>query len=192
MENQIDIVLKAIDEATGVIKSVQSEIQILSKKAQESATKIGNANKTAATSFTSLAKGISIAAAAYGAFAAGKELFKLTGYVEQAKIGFTTLLKSEDAALKMMKDIDVFASKTPFEKTDLTPLVQQLLGMGFASDHALATMQVLGDSMAALGRGREDLQGVIVAMGQIQTKGHLVQQELNQMAERGLPVFQIL
>lgn len=56
MENQIDIVLKAIDNATGVIKSVQSEIQILSKKAQESSTKIANSNKTAGTSFTALAK----------------------------------------------------------------------------------------------------------------------------------------
>ena len=58
----------------------------------------------------------------------------------------------------MMKDIDEFASKTPFEKTTLTPLVQQIIGMGFEAEKAIPILQVLGDSMAALGRGNDDLQ----------------------------------
>lgn len=58
----------------------------------------------------------------------------------------------------MMQDIDEFASKTPFEKTTLTPLVQQMIGMGIEAQKALPTLQVLGDSMSALGRSDADLQ----------------------------------
>lgn len=57
----------------------------------------------------------------------------------------------------MMADIDEFAAKTPFEKANLTPLVQQLIGMGFEAQKTLPIIQVLGDSMAALGRGQDDL-----------------------------------
>lgn len=46
--------------------------------------------------------------------------------------------------------------------------------------------------MSALGRSQADLDGVVLALGQIQTKGKVSAEELMQMAERGLPVFQIL
>lgn len=92
----------------------------------------------------------------------------------------------------MLRDIDEFAAKTPFEKVNLTPLVQQLIGMGFEASKTLPIVSVLGDSMAALGRGQDDLNGVVLALGQIQTKGKLSAEELMQLAERGLPVYQIL
>lgn len=129
---------------------------------------------------------------AIGAYQSTKALFTLTSQVEQSKIAFETLLGSQEKALQMMKDIDTFAANTPFEKTNLTPLVQQLIGMGFEANKALPIINVLGDSMAALGRGQDDLNGVVLALGQIQTKGKVSAEELMQMAERGLPVFQIL
>lgn len=91
-----------------------------------------------------------------------------------------------------MNDISAFSAKTPFESANLTPLVQQLIGMGFEAKNALPTIQVLGDSMSALGRSQADLDGVVLALGQIQTKGKVSAEELMQMAERGLPVFSIL
>ena len=46
--------------------------------------------------------------------------------------------------------------------------------------------------MAGVGGNQDTLNGVIVALGQMQTKGKLVQQEVNQIAERGIPIFEIL
>lgn len=114
------------------------------------------------------------------------------GTAEQAEMSFQTLLGSAEKAKKMMEDISTFSAKTPFESANLTPLVQQLIGMGFEAQNALPTIQVLGDSMAALGRSQADLDGVVLALGQIQTKGKVSAEELMQMAERGLPVFSIL
>jgi phage tail tape-measure protein len=85
-------------------------------------------------------------------------------------MSFVTLLGSAEKAKQMMDDINTFSAKTPFESANLTPLVQQLIGMGFEAKNALPTIQVLGDSMSALGRGQEDLNGVVLALGQIQTK----------------------
>jgi tape measure domain-containing protein len=112
--------------------------------------------------------------------------------VENAKIAFDTLLGSQEKTKQMMADIDEFAAKTPFEKINLTPLVQQLMGMGFEAEKTLPIVQVLGDSMSALGRSQADLDGVVLALGQIQTKGKVSAEELMQRAERGLPVFDIL
>ncbi len=92
----------------------------------------------------------------------------------------------------MLKDIDTFAAKTPFQKLNLIPLTQQLIGMGFEAQKTLPTLQILGDSIAALGRGQDDLNGVVLALGQVQTKGKLSTEEMLQFAERGLPVFEIL
>ena len=128
----------------------------------------------------------------FAAIEGTRAFFGLTSQVEQSKIAFESLLGSQEKAKQMLADIDEFAAKTPFEKVSLTPLVQQLIGMGFEAQKALPTLQVLGDSMAALGRGQDDLNGVVLALGQIQTKGKLSAEELMQLAERGLPVFQIL
>jgi tape measure domain-containing protein len=46
--------------------------------------------------------------------------------------------------------------------------------------------------VAGVGGNQDTLNGVIVALGQMQTKGKLVQQEVNQIAERGIPIFEIL
>ncbi|MCP4523039.1 MAG: tape measure protein, partial [Candidatus Gracilibacteria bacterium] len=111
---------------------------------------------------------------------------------EQAKISFETLLGSEEKALQMLQDIDELASQTPFNKLGLTSSIQQLIGFGFEGEKALATVKVLGDSISAVGRGQDDLNGVILALGQIEAKGKLSTEEVLQMAERGLPIFKVL
>lgn len=92
----------------------------------------------------------------------------------------------------MLKDIEVFAAKTPFEKVTLIPLVQQLMGMGFEAKQALPIMNVLGDSVAALGKGEESLKSVIAQLGQMRTKNVVLGQDMRILAENGLPVYDIL
>jgi tape measure domain-containing protein len=188
----IDIVIKAIDEATATIKRVENQVNNLATTAENSSGRTNKAVGGISTSFGGLGKAIGIAGAAYAAFQSVNGLLKLTSGVENAKIAFDTLLGSQEKTKQMMADIDEFAAKTPFEKVNLTPLVQQLMGMGFEAEKTLPIVQVLGDSMSALGRSQADLDGVVLALGQIQTKGKLSAEELMQMAERGLPVFQIL
>lgn len=170
-QNNHEVIIKLNDQATAGIKKLKSETD------------------SASDAFMSLWKKVLWA---YWAFEAFKGFVSLTSGVENAKIWFETLLWSQEKALQMLRDIDEFAAKTPFQKTTLTPLVQQMLGMWFAAEKTLPILNVLGDSMAALGRGDADLQGVVLALWQIQTKGKISAEELMQLAERGLPVYQIL
>lgn len=121
-----------------------------------------------------------------------KGVFNLTSQVEKAKISFTTLTKSQEVATQLLKDIDIFASKTPFNKLGLIELNQQLLGFGFNAKQSLPILNAVGNAVSAVGGGQDKLQGVVLALGQMQTKGRVATQELLQIAERGLPVFDIL
>lgn len=117
---------------------------------------------------------------------------KLWSELEQASISFETLLWSTEKAGEHLEKIDQFASRTPFNKLWLIKTNQQLLWFGFQAEQSLATMQVLGDSISAVWRGDADLQGVVLALWQIQAKGKLSTEEVLQMAERWLPIFQVL
>lgn len=121
-----------------------------------------------------------------------QKVFQLTSQVEQAKISFTTLLKSEEKALALLHDIDEFAKNTPFNKLGTIQATQRLLAMWFAGENVISVLRTIGDGVSAVGGTDETLNGLITAFGQIQTKGKLVQQELNQIAERWIPVFDIL
>lgn len=45
-----------------------------------------------------------------------RSTFDLTSQIQQAKIAFTNLFKSEEVALKLIKDIQSFAKQTPFDQ----------------------------------------------------------------------------
>lgn len=121
-----------------------------------------------------------------------ERVFNLTSQVEQATVAFTTLLGSEEKALSLLKDIDEFAATTPFNKLQIVENTQKLLAFGFEWENVIGILRTIWDAVSAVGWWEEELGGLIRAFGQIQTKGKLVQQELNQIAERWVPVFEIL
>lgn len=122
----------------------------------------------------------------------GKAVFGLTSQMEQLKGSFETLLGSGEKAAKMLADIDSFARQTPFSKLDVAANAQKLLGFGFAAEQILPTLQSVGNAVAAIGGNKETLDGVILALGQIQTKGKISAEEMNQLAERGIPAWRLL
>jgi tape measure domain-containing protein len=56
----------------------------------------------------------------------------------------------------------------------------------------LKDMITLVDTASAIGGGAETLQSVAMTMGQIHTKGKVSAEELMQLAERGIPAYEIL
>lgn len=111
---------------------------------------------------------------------------------EQAKIGFGTMLGSAekaDAFLKQMKD---FAAKTPFEYPDLIRASQRLMAMGFSAEQVKPMMESLGNAVAGLGGGAPEINRVTLALGQMQGRGRVATQEMNQLTEVGIPAWSIL
>lgn len=112
--------------------------------------------------------------------------------IEQATIGFETLLGSASAAEDQMRWIKDFAKETPFQYKDLVGYSQQLLALGFDAEQTQDVLQATGDAAAALGRGSESIARINLALGQMWTKGKVQSQEMLQLTEAGIGAWQIL
>lgn len=102
-----------------------------------------------------------------------------------AKIGFQTLL-GESRGQQMMNDLDQFAVETPFSASQVISQTQRMLAMGWDADSIIDDMRTIGDAAAATGKGEQGLEQIVLALAQIQTKGRLSTEELNQLAEAGI------
>jgi len=137
-----------------------------------------------------LAAGVGILATALGAV--GLKSIKMAGDLEQTKIAFTTMLGSAQAADILIKDLYAFAANTPFEIEGLANASRQLLAFGFQSQEIIPMMTSIGNAVSGLGGGEFEIQRVTRALGQMQAKGKVSAEEMMQLAELGIPVWQML
>jgi tape measure domain-containing protein len=113
--------------------------------------------------------------------------------LENARISFETLIGSADGARKHIADLQRFAATTPFEFTGLVRSSQLLQGMGFESRQVIPMLTGVGNALSAMGRsGTEDVNRVALALGQMSIKGKVSAEEMNQLAEAGLPAWDLL
>jgi tape measure domain-containing protein len=112
--------------------------------------------------------------------------------MEQARIGFTTMLGSAERAEAFLSDMAEFAAKTPFEFPELLDASKRMLAYGFAAEDVLPTMEAVGNASAAVGLGTEGINRIILALGQMRAKGKLSAEEMRQLTETGIPAWEIL
>jgi tape measure domain-containing protein len=154
-------------------------------------------------------KGISIAGVAIGSALGGfiqgaiqqltaqlgqaaRSVIEYSSNLEQAKTGFETLMGSASAAEKHLKDLQDFAKTTPFQFPDLVTASRRLQNVGLAASEVIPVMRDIGNAAAAAGASSSELDMITLAMSQIIAKGKLSAEEVNQLAERGIPVWKML
>ena len=135
--------------------------------------------------------GLGAALGAAGAAVTGFGI-KANASMEQTRVAFGTLLGSAEAAEQHVKDLQRMAAETPFEFQGLADTNRLLMAMGQNAQESKSWLVTLGDAVAAMGGGQAELEGLARAIGQIQQKGKLQAEEALQLAERGIPVWQIL
>ncbi|WP_061912170.1 tape measure protein [Geobacillus sp. B4113_201601] len=111
---------------------------------------------------------------------------------EQSEIAWTTLLGSADEAKKTINDLVQLGAKTPFEFEGLDKSAKLLNMAGFEGEKLKETLIAVGDAVSAVGGGQEELEGVSMALFQMSAKGKASAEEMNQLAERGIPAWEIL
>lgn len=143
--------------------------------------------------------GVLARGAGYGALAIGAAGVAAVGFglktasaMEQAQVGFTTMLGSAKRAHAFLLRLRDFANKTPFEFADVTRASQRLLAMGFQAKQVLPTLTAIGDAAAGLGIGAQGIDQITTAIGQMQAKGKVQSDELLQLTEAGIPALRIL
>lgn len=112
--------------------------------------------------------------------------------LEQATIGFTTMLGSARRADSFLSDLAKFAAHTPFEFEGLLDASKRMMALGFAAGDVIPTMTAIGDAAAALGSGQEGIDSLITGLGNIKTQGKVTSIAMMQLARAGVPSWQIL
>lgn len=102
----------------------------------------------------------------------------------------SSLLGSSDKAKDVFAQIKELAKTTPFEVQGLTEAYVKLTAFGLQP--SMRQMQSIADTAATLGGGTEALTRVTLALGQAWTKGKLQGDEILQLAEAGVPVWDLL
>ena len=168
------------------IKTVEKEQVAAAKAAADHAEKM--ARVADASRQASIAMGLF--GAALGAAAIGS--IKLAADLEQSRVAFTTLLGSATKADAFLRDLAMFAAQTPFEFKGLQDSARRLLAFGFAAQDVIPLMNGIGNAVAGLGGGKEQIDRVTLALGQMQAKGKVSAEEMNQLAELGIPAWKMI
>lgn len=125
------------------------------------------------------------ALAGFGLSALVVESVQLASEVEDTQASFRVMLGDAEKAKKLFADIRKLAGETPLTSGGLTNLAQTLVGAGVSAEQVVPTLRVLGD----LAQGDEErLKGLAMAYTQVRAKGKLATEELNQFAERQVPL----
>jgi tape measure domain-containing protein len=124
--------------------------------------------------------------------AAGAVGIKTAAQMETANIAFTTMLGSADKAKSFLGDLSKFAAKTPFDLPGLQTSAQSLISIGIDSSKVIPIMTTLGNVTSGMGTGAEGIQRATVAIQQMNAAGRISAEDLNQLRDAGIPVFDLL
>ncbi len=106
----------------------------------------------------------------------GKAVLDYSSNLEQARIGFTSMLGSAQAADKHLKELETFAKTTPFRFHELVLASQNMQGLGHATKDILPMLTDIGDILSGSGR-MDAFPQAIKALNDIKAKGRLAGDE---------------
>lgn len=125
-----------------------------------------------------------------GAMGAGVAAgMKYNADMQMYMANFSTMLGSEEAAVKFVDQLKETAAKTPFEMSDLSNASKTLLAFGSTADNANDQIKMLGD--ISLGNA-EKLKTLSTAFGRIQSNGKASMEEINMMIDSGFNPLNII
>jgi tape measure domain-containing protein len=117
---------------------------------------------------------------------------KLVANMERQEVALTRIMGSAEGAKQRLKELQEFAAVTPYTFTELVEYEKRLRALGFAANEVQPTLVTLGDAASGLGLQADGMNRLIKAFGDIRAKGYLQTQEIRQLAEAGIPAFEIL
>jgi tape measure domain-containing protein len=192
----VALILKLVDRATGPARAAMRSLERMggeglvrqAQRAQQASAMIAGGVGSIAGAATR--GGLAVAAYGAGITALAASFVRPAAQFEQFNVQLTALEGSSEKAATAMAWIEDFATRTPLELEDTVAAYAKLKAFGL--DPTEGSLQALVDTMAASGGGAEQLNGLVLALGQSWTKGKLQGEEAMQMLERGVPVWDLL
>ena len=111
---------------------------------------------------------------------------------EQSKVTWTTLLGSQEQAISQLERIEKFAASTPFSKMGVDQMAKYLHNAGYEGDAVFDTLTKIGDMGSAFGVQEDSLVELTRQFSQVQQAGYAYTEDLNILADRGIPIYQAI
>ena len=121
--------------------------------------------------------------------AIGGAALKSAADLETLETSFISLTGGAEQAAGMMKQLNEFTAKTPFQIEAVAKSARQLIASGTGIDEVNGQLQFLGDIAATSGTSIDDIAAIFA---KVNAKGKVELDNLNQLAERGIPIFEAL
>ena len=170
-DTQLSIVAKLqTKEFVSGIKKMQGQLSSFSTKANQ----LGG----------TLTRNLSVPLAALGAAA-----IKTAADMEALETSFVSLTGSAANAAVAMQQLTDFTAKTPFQLEQVAGAARQLLAAGSEMGELNSQLQFLGDIAATTGQPINEIAAIFA---KVNAKGKVELENLNQLAERGIPIFTAL
>ena len=179
-----------------------SGVTTLGQKARSSVLELDNLSHSGEQLWRNMAYGrlaaggLAVAFATIG-FAVGKMSIDYNKMIETQTSAFTAILKSQQAANDLVKQVQGVAAVSPFTFEQLAAPIQKLLTSGFNQAQVLkgqgaqATGLIadIGNAAAAQGpRAVQSLNSITDALGRMQSTGRVSQRIITQLATAGIDV----
>jgi tape measure domain-containing protein len=131
---------------------------------------------------SNMTRSLSLPLVAIGAMA-----IKSAADLQALETSFISLTGGTQQAAAMMKQLNDFTAKTPFQIDAVATSARQLIASGTKLSDVNEQLQFLGDIAATSGKPINELASIFA---KVNAKGKVELESLNQLAERGIPIFQ--
>ena len=106
--------------------------------------------------------------------------------METLRTGFISIAGGANKAAAIVQELNEFTATTPFQLEQVSIAARQLLAVGTKRSELQKELRMLGDIAASSGNSIEDIAAIF---SKVQAKGKVELENLNQLAERGIPIF---
>ena len=142
-----------------------------------------------------IVQGIMISKVFYGGLnairSATSAVWEFSQELEYAKITYSNLFGDTALADEFINVLKDFAATTPFSFKESEAAAKRLLAYGIQYKNVMYVMQGVLAASSMQGNPQV-IESVSRALGQIYTKGRLMNEEMRQLAEAGIPAYEIL
>ena len=176
-------------DITGNAKSFVSAAREAEAAAKEMVDNVTSGGSELDDMFKKLAGTVATVGAGLSATALTKQIFDIRSEFQQLEVAFSTMLKSEEKAHKLMKDATEFAATTPFDLKGVAAGIKQNLAYGASVETVIDEMRMLGDVAAGVSAPLNDL---VYLYGTLRTSGKVATIDIRQFAGRGIPIYEEL
>jgi tape measure domain-containing protein len=188
--NREEYIISLIDRGVSSgLRDVSKSVEDVRSKMDGLQDKIGNGSNGVSGGFSKLTSLAMRFGAVAGVGIMAKKVVSLGADMEQTRVAFGTFMGDTEKANTLIAKLNEFANVTPFNNDEIIKSGRLLLAAGIQSENMVDTLKMIGDVSAGANVPIEELSAIFQ---KATNKGKLQAEELNQFAERGIPILDTL